>query len=207
MADLLPARRRRIIALLQTRDDWIRVPGARTLSGEGELLSESERAAEDPRDVRARERRYAERLDAEAAARRGEDPNGPTRNEAARHAHYASGSYAALDQALRELRRHQTYSYWLLDRLYVQGLPLRVQDYRLDAALRALSDRLPQLLRVPILDLDPPDNEDKADRDRRIRAWAAAGRSTRWIGGKVGLSHVRVSKIIIAGGQVDRPAA
>jgi hypothetical protein len=202
LTDPWPARRQVIIALLETLDDWVKVPGARTLSGEGELISDSERAAEDPRDVRARERRYAERLDAEAAARRGESPDGRTRNEAARHAHYSSGSYAALDRALHDLKRKQTYSYWLVDRLYVQGLPLTVQDYRLDAALRSLSDRLPLLLICPATLLEPTT---MVERDRRICAWSAAGRSTRWIGGKVGLSHVRVSKIILAG--TERPAA
>jgi len=53
---------------------------------------------------------------------------------------------------------------------------------------------MPALLHVSVLDLDPP--ADKAERDRRIAAWAAAGKSTRWIAGKAGVTQPRVVQIL-----------
>jgi DNA-binding CsgD family transcriptional regulator len=38
--------------------------------------------------------------------------------------------------------------------------------------------------------------EDKDERDRRIIAWSAAGRSTRWIAGRTGITQPRVVQIL-----------
>lgn len=137
------------------------------------------------------ERRYRDRIMAEAEGR---EHGQLTRNEAAYRAHMASGSYEELRHALARLKTTKTYSYWMLDRIYIQAIPVAVHDYQLDAAFRALSDLLPDILRVPIGDLDPP--ETKAERDRRIAAYSAAGRSTRWIAGKVGVTQPRVVQIL-----------
>jgi hypothetical protein len=167
----------------------------RSPAGDGEqnMASGGTESEVERQDRKQRERRYRERVEALIDQAAGMERSGPTRNEAARKAHYASGSYLELDQALGELKQLEPFSWWVLDRLYVQPLPAMVPDDQLATALGLLSDRLPAVLRVPVQELDPPDSRE--ERDRRIVAWAAAGRSTRWIAAKTGLSHQRVSQI------------
>ena len=217
MADLPAARRDRIIALLSSWEDWIDVPGARagwlSQPGEREEHTGKVSGAVCPECGKASPERgrlcdacwglmsrqnasELRRLELEARLRAGavsEDERRVLVSKKQRH--YQTGSYEELEEAMRQLRKRQPYSYFILSRRFVDAVPFAVDEARLSAALRALSDLLPDLIRVPGTLLPPPE-DDKAERDRRIQAWAVAGRSTRWIGDRVGLSHVRVSKII-----------
>lgn len=65
-----------------------------------------------------------------------------------RDAHYASGSYAALDRGLATLRDVDRYSWIVLQRTYVDGLKVCTIDLLLDA-IQALSPHLPAELRLP----------------------------------------------------------
>jgi hypothetical protein len=207
MTTLAAPRRRRLVALLITSNDWVSVPCMRSPAGDGEqsMATGGTESEVERQDRKQRERRYRERVEALTDQAAGMERSGPTRNEAAYRAHMASGSYLELDQALGMLKQHQPFSCWVLDRVYVQQLPAGVEEDVLAMALGLLSDLLPMLLRVPVQDLDPP--VDRVDRDRRISAWAAAGRSTRWIAARVDLSHVRVSKIIHEQAAAQRAAA
>lgn len=83
---------------------------------------------------------------------------------------------------------------WVCERRYAQGLPVDADRDESLAALALLSRLLPADLRVPN---NPPDAaEATMMRHARIREYAAAGRGTRWIADREGVSQRQVQRII-----------
>lgn len=135
------------------------------------------------------------RLELQARVRAGEaDKDELTRILDAKAAQYANGSYHDLEQAMRHLRRRQPYTFMVLQRVYVDGMKEWANRDRVDAALRALSDLLPDVLFAPTGAVSA--EETRETRDAKIRQLAGQGLTSRAIASRVGVSHVTVSKVL-----------